>query len=201
MPLLWIAIILTSYVIGSIPFGYLIGLNCAGIDITKRGSGNIGATNIAREAGLRYGIATLILDVLKGLFPVMVTVVFFDGTGPLAWFSGLGTILGHQFSIFLRFRGGKGVATAIGVYIFIAPLECIAALVIFFITVRIWDFISLGSLILSLCVPIIFFVSSGSGLSIIMSSIIAALIVFKHRGNIHRMFRGKERRWSLRKIR
>ena len=113
----WILFALAAYLLGSLPFGRLIGQRVADIDITQRGSRNIGATNVARELGLKWGIFTLLLDVLNGFMPVFLFGLFFPdfGIGPSVM--GLFALFGHQFSVFLRFRGGKGVATSLGIFL------------------------------------------------------------------------------------
>jgi glycerol-3-phosphate acyltransferase PlsY len=115
--------IVTAYLLGSIPFGKLIAKRVAHINITQRGSGNIGATNVARELGITWGLVTLLLDMLKGFLPVFLYAHYILQAGiefeTCLSAIGLAALLGHQFSIFMRFRGGKGVATAIGIYLVI----------------------------------------------------------------------------------
>lgn len=195
MILYWILCPLVAYIVGSIPFGLLLSRAYAGIDITKRGSGNIGATNVSRELGIQWGIFTLIFDALKGFLPVFLTYHIFPGLEKLTIVTGVFAILGHLFSIFLKFHGGKGVATAIGVYLAIAPIPLVIALFIFVITVFIWDFISLGSIAFAISMSILLIVFGYSGLTIICSGVIALLICLKHLGNIKRLINGEENRW------
>jgi glycerol-3-phosphate acyltransferase PlsY len=189
----------TAYLLGAIPFGKLIARRVARIDITHRGSGNIGATNVARELGIVWGVITLILDMLKGFLPAFLYARYFLQAGfefeICLSAIGVSALLGHQFSIFMGFRGGKGVATAIGIYLALSPLACLIAVIIFILTVYIWDFISLGSMLAAILMPVLlaFF---GTPQPIMTSSIIvAALICFAHRGNIKRLLKGKERKW------
>ena len=191
-----------AYLLGAIPFGRLIARRVAHIDITQRGSGNIGATNVAREIGIVWGVITLTLDMLKGFLPVFLYARYFLHAGfefeTCLSAIGVSALLGHQFSIFMGFRGGKGVATAIGIYLAISPLACLIAVIIFILTVYIWDFISLGSMLAAILMPVLL-VFFGTPQPIMTSSIIvAALICFAHRGNIKRLLKGKERKWRTR---
>jgi glycerol-3-phosphate acyltransferase PlsY len=196
MLIYWIIIIFVSYIIGSIPFGVLISSGIAHIDITHRGSGNIGATNVAREVGLKWGLVTLVLDLLKGFVPIYIFYRYLQHTsGVGTLIVSLCTLLGHQYSIFKRFHGGKGVATSLGIFLFLAPIPAIIALSIFIITVYMTDFISLGSMIAVCSMPLILLLSGGAGYLIFASLIMAALICFKHRENISRLIRGEERKW------
>ena len=175
----------------------------ARIDITKRGSGNIGATNVARELGMKWGIITLILDLLKGFVPVVLFSHFFSQAGPFheAALAGIGicALLGHMFPVFLGFRGGKGVATALGVYLAISPLSCLCSLVVFIIIVMIWNYISLGSMLLAAVMPLFLILFGKPQPLIIGSLIMAVLICYKHKVNIQALIRGEERRWKDRK--
>ena len=193
---------IAAYIIGSIPFGKLIARYVARIDITRRGSGNIGATNVARELGMKWGIITLVLDMLKGLAP-MVAFSLTDsrsGTGNEIALAGIGlcALLGHMFPLFLKFRGGKGVATALGVYLVLSPLSCLGGLILFILVVAIWDFISLGSLT-SACAMPLFLILFGKPYPFVWVSLLMALLIcFKHKENIGRLIRGEERKWRQR---
>ena len=201
MLIYWILIIFISYIIGSIPFGVLISSGIAHIDITGRGSGNIGATNVAREVGLKWGLVTLALDLLKGFVPIYIFYNYLhysSGVGILV--VSLSTLLGHQYSIFKRFHGGKGVATSLGIFLFLAPIPAIIALSFFIITVYLTNFISLGSMIAVCSMALILLLSGGAGYLIFTSLITAALICFKHHENISRLLRGEERRWRKKQL-
>ena len=193
---------IAAYILGSVPFGKIIAKRVADIDITKQGSRNIGATNVARVLGVKWGIITLILDMLKGFVPLFLfSNVFPDGTpyreiGLVG--TGLSALLGHQFPVFLRFRGGKGVATALGVYLAIAPFSCFASLIIFILVVFLWDMVSLGSMISMSTVPVFLFIFEESQALVVGSIIVAALICLKHKENIERLIKGEERKWSNR---
>ena len=195
---------IAAYVIGSIPFGKIIAGSVARIDITQRGSGNIGATNVARELGMKWGVITLVLDVLKGLAPVLIFSLYVSRTGApyetaLAAI-GLCALLGHMFPVFLKFRGGKGVATALGVYLAISPLSCLCGLVLFVLIVIKWDFISLGSVISAGAMPL-FLILFGKPQPVIIASLIMALLIcYKHKENIQRLIKGEERKWKERNV-
>lgn len=192
-----------AYLFGSIPFGKLIAGKVAHVDITQKGSGNIGATNVARELSIKWGILTLVLDMLKGFVPV----VLFACLAPTAGIGheiglsvvGLSALLGHQFSIFLKFRGGKGVGTALGIYLAISPLSCLIALMLFILIVYVWDFISLASMLAACAIPFLFAIFGTTPPLVIGAVIAAALIVMKHKDNIQRLIKGDERKWRNRK--
>ena len=153
----WLPYVFCAFVVGSIPFGRLLGKRVAGIDITEHGSGNIGATNVARSLGLGWGLLTLLLDALKGWVPVL-AFVHWGRPDDASLFNnpswvGLWAILGHQFSPFQRLRGGKGVATALGVYVLVSPLSCVLGLLLFLFLVSRWGFVSLGSILAAWSIP------------------------------------------------
>ena len=189
-----------AYVLGAIPFGKVVAKYVARIDITQRGSGNIGATNVARELGMKWGVITLILDVLKGLAPVLLFSLYASQTGTAYEIAlagiGLCALLGHMFPVFLGFHGGKGVATALGVYLAISPLSCLFGLILFVLIVIKWDFISLGSIISAGTMPLFFILLGKSHPVIIASVIMALLICYKHKENIERLIKGEERKWK-----
>ena len=189
-----------AYLLGSIPFGKLVSKGVARVDITKRGSRNIGATNVARELGIKWGILTLVLDVLKGFVPVFLFTLLAPHETPhreicLASIC-LSALMGHQFSVFLRFRGGKGVATALGVYLAVSPFSCFAVLVIFLLVVFKWDVVSLGSVIAASALPILLLLLGEPKAVVVGSLLAAALIWLKHKENMQRLVKGEERKWS-----
>jgi glycerol-3-phosphate acyltransferase PlsY len=191
-----------AYVLGSIPFGKIVAEKVGRIDIRKRGSGNIGATNVARELGVQWGFVTLLLDLLKGFIPVIACVQYGTENG-LAHGAGVSVVglcalLGHQFSIFQKFRGGKGVSTALGVYLGITPLVCIPAILLFIIVVYKWDFISLGAMISAGAIPFLLWIYGQMWPEIAMSLVMAILICIRHKENIQRLIRGEENRWRKR---
>ncbi|MBW1787769.1 MAG: glycerol-3-phosphate 1-O-acyltransferase PlsY [Deltaproteobacteria bacterium] len=193
---------LAAYVLGSIPFGKLISARVARIDITRRGSGNVGATNVARELGLKWGLLTLVLDMMKGFVPVSLFAAAASTGGTLYAIClsavGLSALIGHQFSIFMGFRGGKGVATALGVFLALSPLSCLIGLLIFVVVVAIWDFISLGSMVSAISLAVLMGVL-GKPFPIVLGGFAAAaLICVKHHENIGRLLKGEERKWRER---
>jgi glycerol-3-phosphate acyltransferase PlsY len=200
---MWLYYILfpvASYIIGSIPFGVLISRGVAQIDITQKGSGNIGATNVTRELGIKWGFLTLVMDILKGFFPVFLCSRIIPDFGIGLSIVGLAAFIGHQFSLFQRFRGGKGVATVTGIYLAVSPIPVIIALVIFIIVLYKSDFVSLGSMISVSSMPILFILFKESRELIISSLIIAAMICISHKDNIQRLIRGEENRWRKRSV-
>jgi len=200
MWVLFIALLTAAYLLGSIPFGLLISQKVAKLDITKAGSGNIGAANVAREVGLKWGIATFLADTLKGFIPVIYAQYLLGSSAEineaLKGMIGLSALLGHQFSIYNRFKGGKGVSTYLGVFLAISPISCLLCSMIFFIFVWVWRYISLGSIVASLTMPLCLYFMGHPNVIIILSLIISFLVTFKHRENIRRLVRGNERRWQ-----
>jgi glycerol-3-phosphate acyltransferase PlsY len=193
----WFPYAFGAYVLGSIPFGRIVAKLVARIDITRRGSGNIGATNVARELGLKWGTITLILDLLKGLVPVL---AFAHYALDAASSSGLAfvcvsALLGHQFSVFQKFDGGKGVATALGAYLAVSPLSCLLAVILFVVVVAKWKYISLGSIVGVCAMPLLLIAFGEEQALVISSAVTAALIFWKHRENIQRLSKGTENEW------
>ena len=191
---------MVSYLIGSLPSGKIISQRVGRIDITRRGSGNIGATNVAREIGLKWGILTLFMDIPKGFIPVFLCRQFYPDFEIGLSIVGLFALLGHQFSLFQGFRGGKGVATTFGIFLAISPVCSLMALIFFILTVYISDFVSLGSILSAAIMPIFFMVSGKSEIIVITSLLMAVLICLKHKDNIKRLLRGEERRWRKKDV-
>ena len=200
MNLYLIIIPVIAYIMGSIPFGLLISKSSAGIDISQEGSGNIGAANVARMLGLKYGIVTLALDAIKGFIPVYIALLLSSQNITLALVTGLSALAGHMFSIFLRFRGGKGIATGLGIFLALSPLNAIICIILFIITVFAWDYISLGSIVASLAMPVSLFITGNNPLLTAGSLFMTILICFKHKENIQRLFSGKESNWRKKKV-
>ncbi len=197
-------LLIGAYLLGSIPFGVLISQKVARLDITKAGSGNIGATNVAREVGLKWGVITLVADVLKGFIPVVLARYLLGSSiemnEALKGMIGLTALLGHQFPVYSHFRGGKGVATCLGVFLAISPISCLFSGVMFFILVALWRYISLGSILGALTMPIWLYLTGHSTFMILPSLVMSLLITFQHRGNIQRLIQGNERRWEKAKL-
>ena len=193
---------LGAYLMGAIPFGKIIARLAAQIDITKKGSKNIGATNVARELGMKWGLLTLVLDVLKGLVPILVFSAYSfesDLSSQMALAAvSLFPLLGHQFSIFMGFRGGKGVATALGIYLALSPVSCLLGLLVFLLVVLKWDFISLGSMVSAGSIPIFLTLFHQPKPVVLASIVMATLIYFRHGENVVRLVKGEERKWKQR---
>ncbi len=192
--MVWIGFLVAAYFLGAVPFGRIIGKRVARIDIRNQGSGNIGATNVARELGIGWGILTLVLDAAKGSIPVMAALAM-GGEGGLAEGTGLAAVVGHQFSVFLGFRGGKGVATALGVFGTLDPGITVAALGVFLAVVAVTDHVSMGSMAASCAMPLGLALFGGTPERTAAAVVIAGLIVWAHRENIRRLLRGEERGW------
>jgi acyl phosphate:glycerol-3-phosphate acyltransferase len=189
--------IVLAYLIGSIPVGVILG-KMKGVDPRKTGSGNIGATNVMRAGGKALGIITLFGDAAKGFIPVFLAELFGLDVSIIA-IIGLAAFLGHVFPIFLRFKGGKGVATALGVYIAIGPLVILGAFIIFIIVFLIWRYVSLASLIGAIMVPIGLYVIKAPCEFVIMAGIIAMIVIIRHKENISRLLKGTENKLSFKK--
>lgn len=213
LPLLAGLIALIGYVAGATPFGYLTARFIAGIDIRAEGSGNIGATNIGRVLGAKWGILVLLLDCLKGLLPVaftpmMLTDVAAGNELHLQVLCGVCTVVGHMFPFWLRFSGGKGVATALGVIVALSPWATLGAFVVFVLVFVVWRIMSLSSMTAAVTYAAIQmillrphpFAESTWSLGA-FSLLIPALILWRHRANIGRLLRGKEPRFEFGKRR
>jgi len=192
-----ILFVVCSYLLGSVPFGYLIFYLSEGKDIRDLGSGNIGATNVLRSKGKLAGLATLLLDVLKGALPIVYGHIHFD----LPWIvllGGLAVLLGHVFPVFLKFRGGKGVGSLVGVFLVFYYPALLVFLLVFFLTLWLSRYVSLGSLLgasaLFFCILFTQVVEAS-----IVVFLMLLLIVFRHRANIRRLLAGNENKFSFHK--
>jgi glycerol-3-phosphate acyltransferase PlsY len=200
-PILW-GMILAGYLLGSIPFGYLLVRMRSGGDIRAMGSGNIGATNVARTSGWSVGVATLLLDAAKGFFAVWLAGYYSGGNIRLMMFAGLAAILGHVFPVWLGFAGGKGVATALGVFLAVCWPAAAAAVVLFLIVVMFWRYVSLASVSAAAALPVLFYMLYAPGhappTAVSASTLLAAaIVIIKHRGNIERLLAGTEPRFEM----
>ena len=197
MFILRILFIFLTYIAGSIPFGSIISRKTAGIDITHKGSGNIGATNVAREIGIKWGLLTLLLDLIKGFFPVFIARNYIsDVEGLFLISTSLAVLLGHRFSLFLKFRGGKGVATAFGIFLALSPVSTLISLCAFVAAVYFFNYISLGSIVAACIMPLILSILNKPAALIITAFFTAVLILITHSGNITRIIKGEERKWK-----
>jgi glycerol-3-phosphate acyltransferase PlsY len=191
--------IIVSYLLGSIPVGYLIVNAKTGGDIRKTGSGGTGATNVSRRAGKGAGILTLVLDALKGSAAVIISRILLGDTNHAMWWIGIAGIvamIGHIFPVWLGFRGGKGVATGVGVFLVLTPIAVLFSGLLFVVTVWATRYISLGSMIAALSIPVFGWMLN-VGTPIIVSELIGAiLIVHAHRANIGRLINHTENKFQ-----
>jgi glycerol-3-phosphate acyltransferase PlsY len=195
-PELW-GLVLAGYLLGSIPFGYLLVRIQSGRDIRFMGSGNIGATNVARTSGWAVGAATLILDAAKGYFAVWLAGHFSAGNIRFMMYAGLAAILGHLSPVWLKFEGGKGVATALGVFLAICWQAVAVAVVVFLIVALFWRFVSLASISASAALPLLVYLlyapRHAPPTAVSTCTLLAAVVVIiKHRDNIERLIAGTE---------
>ena len=197
-----IIVVIVSYLLGSIPFGYLIVRKKVGADIRETGSGGTGATNVSRRAGKAAGVFTLVLDALKGAVAVEWAIVLAGPSPHAEWIvtaAAIAVIVGHIFPVWLKFRGGKGVATGVGVFLMLAPIALMFAGVVFLAIVMFTRYVSLGSIVAAATIPLFVwlqsvFLTPVADLRPLLTATIAgaALIVFAHRGNIGRLAQGTE---------
>lgn len=184
-------LLVAAYLVGAIPFGIFIA-RAVGIDVRAAGSGNIGATNVARTAGKGFGVLTLLLDAVKGAAPVLVARYAFAAPSWLQVGVGVAAILGHVFPVYLRFRGGKGVATALGVFVALTPAAAGVAVGAFALVFAIFRVVSLGSLVGSLALVAGTVGLDGRREVIGAAAVIALLVFVRHAGNIRRLLRREE---------
>ncbi|MFH7320872.1 glycerol-3-phosphate 1-O-acyltransferase PlsY [Desulfurivibrio sp. D14AmB] len=208
----YVVLVAAAYLLGAVPFGLLFG-KLAGVDVRRQGSGNIGATNVGRLLGKKLGLLTLAADMLKGVAPMLAAAWWTagqEGGHYLVIFCGGAAFLGHLFPIWLGFKGGKGVATALGVFLYLAPLAALGALAVFVLVLINWGYVSLASLSAALLMPGLIWLlyhggASGeeglaglwgaAGPETLLALLFAVLIWLKHRDNIERLLRGEEKSW------
>lgn len=207
--MIWLAILLLCYLIGSFPSGYLVGKS-QGIDIRQHGSGNIGATNVLRVMGKKWGYLVFFCDALKGFIAVKIGVWLASTAGTeatlAAVMAGICCIIGHNYTVWLRFKGGKGIATSIGVLLAIVPtMIVLIVLVVWLAVFLVWKYVSLASICAALSLPVAVlalfpFVAHGNyWVLVVFSLIVAALAVWRHRPNIDRLLQGKENRFGTKR--
>jgi acyl phosphate:glycerol-3-phosphate acyltransferase len=187
-------LVLAAYLAGSLPTGYWLGRAWKGLDVRAQGSGNLGATNVFRVLGPGPGLATLLIDILKGFFPVWICQRLFPNDLALAMATGLTAILGHTWSIFVRFRGGKGVATAAGVFAALSPIPCVIAFLVFVAVFSVTRLVSLGSLLGVLALTASSFAFRVPRSLAWTTVAVSLFVVWTHRQNIRRLWRGTENR-------
>jgi glycerol-3-phosphate acyltransferase PlsY len=197
--LAWIP--LAAYFLGSIPFGLFLAKLLGGSDVRKAGSGNIGAANVARVVGPLAGILTLLLDTAKGAAAVWLAARFTHESAVWMMLAALAALVGHCFPVWLKFKGGKGVATALGVFLALCPLAALAALLLFALVVACWRYVSLGSISAAAAIPLLMYFlwapHHAPPLIIALGSLAASLlVVYKHSANIQRLVQGEEPKFS-----
>jgi glycerol-3-phosphate acyltransferase PlsY len=191
-------LLIFAYLLGSVPTGVILARAFSEVDPRTQGSKNIGATNIYRTAGKKLGVITLLGDILKGLIPVVITRSALDShfwIGAVA----LAAFLGHLYPIYLKFKGGKGIATALGAFLALAPLAAILSFLVFAAVVYKSRYISLGSLTATAAFPVFLALLHSQAIYIPFAVIIGALIFYRHRENIQRLRAGKENKFGAKK--
>lgn len=212
MVLLYLIVAAVAYLLGSIPFGYLLVRIFRGEDIRQTGSGNIGATNVARSGAKGLGIATLVLDAVKGALAVLVAAVLagskYNICGDFVAFpcvmtqrlmatAALFAVLGHVFPVWLKFKGGKGVATALGVFCVLFPKAILVGLILFILIVAVTRYVSLGSVLGAISFPVAaYFLEKPDGISLLLAGVVSLIVVAKHHQNIRRLLAGTENRFG-----
>jgi len=191
-----------AYLLGSIPFGLILAKLFAGSDIRNSGSGNIGATNVARVVGPAAGILTLLLDVAKGAAAVWLAGRFSEQNSTALMLAGVFALLGHCFPVWLGFNGGKGVAAALGVFLMLSPMAALSALLVFILVSLAWRYVSLGSVSAAAAMPLLMYFLWAPGhappLVVDFGTLFAtALIIFKHDANLQRLVDGTEPKFSF----
>lgn len=188
-----LGLIIISYLCGSLPTGFILGHIFGNIDIRKYGSHNIGATNVYRNLGKKIGALTLLGDILKGFLPVYL-VYFLTGGETLTSLAAVAAFLGHLYPVYLKFSGGKGVATALGIFLALSPQIIVISAIIFFLTLFLFQYVSLSSIVAATSLPFLMYFTPFSypHSYIITSIIIALMIVYRHKDNITRIVKGTE---------
>ncbi|MBN2332061.1 MAG: glycerol-3-phosphate 1-O-acyltransferase PlsY [Deltaproteobacteria bacterium] len=187
-----LALIIAGYLVGSIPTGIIVSNLLGAADPRRQGSGNIGATNIARLSGKKAGIITLAGDALKGALPVLAGLMLAPQTPLLAALAGLAAFIGHLYPLFLGFKGGKGVATALGIFLVLAPLAVAVELTLFLLVMVTVRVVSAASLLASLTMPVCICLLGYPATSVLVALIISCLITYRHQENIKRLILGQE---------
>ena len=200
--------LLIGYAFGCIQSAYIVGRLVKKIDVREHGSGNAGMTNVIRVVGRRAGLIVFICDVLKAIAAFVLCVLIFNREGDLyaegfsilpGLYAGLGVLLGHNFPFFLKFKGGKGIASSLGLMLVIDWRAALAVYVLGFFTIAVSRYISLGSLLMVLAFPLLLFGLSHRPETLIVSLAMAAMAIYLHRGNIQRLLNGTERKLVLRR--
>ena len=195
--LAFVVFLLAAYLVGAIPTGVILTRLAGGEDIRKTGSGNIGATNVYRTAGRKLGIITLLGDCLKGAIPMLIAIpLFHPPTGGLA-LVGLAAFIGHCYPVYLGFKGGKGVATALGVFLVLSPQAILGAFALFALVLWRWRYISLASISAAAAIPFLVLLFERSLPLFLVAAVIAGVVIWRHRSNIDRLLGGSENKFKI----
>ena len=202
VPVTTLLLPLAGYLLGSIPFGLILSKALGGTDVRQHGSGNIGAANVSRVVGPLAGVFTLLLDAAKGAASVWLAMRFTDHRASAMIFAGLAAMIGHCFPVWLKFKGGKGVATTLGVFLALSPQAALAAIALFLLVVLFWRYISLGSLAAAAAMPLLIYFLWAPGhappLVMMLGTLFASILIFyKHRANLQRLMDGTEPKYLL----
>ncbi|MDQ6993679.1 MAG: glycerol-3-phosphate 1-O-acyltransferase PlsY [Mariprofundus sp.] len=186
-----LAAIAAAYLLGAIPFGLLLSRAITGLDPRQHGSGNIGATNALRTGGKMVGALTLLADIIKGVIPV--TLAIYSELSEV-WIGTIAaaTFIGHIYPVYLRFRGGKGVATMLGVMLPWQPWVALAGIVLWYVIMKLSHYVSLASILAAIALPLTIFLTGGSLPALLVGMLIASLVTLKHASNIKRLLDGTE---------
>jgi len=190
-------LLVLAYFSGAVPYGYLLTRKSTGLNILKEGSGNIGSTNVGRIAGKTVALQVQLLDMMKGLVPVALvlfldTMAWMDFPDYFVYLVAFLTIIGHNFSVFLRFRGGKGVNTTLGATVLLAPIPVFLSVAVYFLVKWRFKFVSAGSMALAISLPVIAFLINASPNIQLYLLICSFMILIRHTGNLKRLMAGKE---------
>ena len=185
--------VISGYLLGSVPFAYLLARRHRGVDLRRAGSGNVGAANLLRTTTVKIGIGAMALDMAKGVLSVILARQLEPGSGAPAA-AGIAAVLGHIYPVWLKFRGGKGVATSCGVFAVLAPWATVMASLLFLVTVWWTKYVSLGSVIASAVLGPLAYLTGSPFVTVLGAIIVGGLIVQRHRSNLARIMAGSERR-------
>ncbi|WP_321367724.1 glycerol-3-phosphate 1-O-acyltransferase PlsY [uncultured Desulfuromusa sp.] len=190
-------LLIVAYLIGAIPTGVILTRLVGGKDIRSTGSGNIGATNVYRVAGRKLGIITLVGDCLKGIIPLLIAQQGFDLTEQGIALVALAAFIGHCYPIYLGFKGGKGVATALGIFLILSPLSVLCVLLVFILILGIWRYISLASISAAATIPLPVLFFERSFPLFATTLVIVGIVIWRHRANIERLRHGTENKFKV----
>jgi len=189
-------LLLASYLLGATPTSYLIARSVRGIDLREHGSGNLGATNAFRVLGWKAATPIFLFDIFKGWLPAALFPLW-DGVDGWAWplAYGAASVIGHVFSIYVGFRGGKGVATGAGVFLALAPTAVLAGLAVWLLLVFTTGYVSLASITAAVVLPVAVLIVQGANPIFYLALVLAAFVIYAHRSNVRRLLRGEEHRF------